>query len=114
MDQIGFGFEHLDAAGRFRAREGRFDIDDRGIVIGTSAGELTFRGPEELARALAPLPETADCLADFIAGHAFGLDHGEASCLARTASDELRAGTIGVLDYYLKMARAESFRTRAP
>jgi hypothetical protein len=114
MDPIGFAFEHLDASGRYREREGRFDIDDRGSVIGTSAGEIVIRGPEELARALAPLPETADCMADFIAGHAFGLDHGEAGCLARTASEELRAGSIGVLEYYLRMARAESFRSRMP
>ena len=74
---------------------------------------MTFRGPDELARALAPLPETADCLADFVTGHAFGLDHGEAGCLARTATEELRAGTISVVDFYVRMARAESFRTRA-
>ena len=30
MDPIGFAFEHLDASGRYREREGRFDIDDRG------------------------------------------------------------------------------------
>jgi hypothetical protein len=112
MDPIGFGLEKLDAAGRFRAREGRFDIDDSGQVIATSAGTLMFRGPEELARALAPLPETADCLADFVSGYAFGLDHAEASCLAKTASDELRAGTISVVDFYVRLARAESFRTR--
>jgi hypothetical protein len=114
MDPIGFGLEHLDAAGRYRAREGRFDIDDSGKLINTSAGDLTFRGPDELARALAPLPEVADCLGDFIAGHAFGIDHGEAGCVARAASDELRAGKIGVLDYYIRLARAESLRTRTP
>jgi hypothetical protein len=114
MDHIGFAFEHLDATGRFREREGAFDIDDSGTVFGTSAGNLPFRGPEELARALAPLPETADCLADFITGHTFGMDHSEASCLAKTASDQLRAGSIGVLDYYIAMARGESFRIRAP
>jgi hypothetical protein len=115
MDPIGFAFEHLDAAGRYREREGRFDIDDSGQLIATSAsGALPFRGPEELARVLAPLPETADCLADFITGHALGIDHTEAGCMARTASEELRAGTIGVVDYYVRMARAETFRTRAP
>jgi hypothetical protein len=114
MDPIGFGFEHLDAAGRYRAKEGRFDIDDSGMVIATSAGTLPFRGPEELARALAPLPEVADCLADFVTGHAFGIDHGEAGCVARTATEELRAGKIGVVDYYVRLARAENLRTRTP
>jgi hypothetical protein len=112
MDPIGFAFEHLDAAGRYRAKEGRFDIDDSGTLIATSGGNVMFRGPDELVRALAPLPETADCLADFVSGHAFGLDHGEASCLAKSASEELRAGTISVVDFYVRLARAESFRTR--
>jgi hypothetical protein len=114
MDPVGFGLERLDASGRFRAREGRFDIDDRGELIATSLGELTFQGAEELGRALARLPETADCTADFIAASTFGLDHGQSGCLARAAGDDLRAGRIGVVEFALRMARAESFRTRVP
>jgi hypothetical protein len=45
MDPIGFALEHLDAVGRYRAREGRFDIDDRAELVGTSAGDLTMKGP---------------------------------------------------------------------
>ena len=114
MDPIGFGLEHLDASGRYRAREGRFDIDDRGVILGTSRGELAFEGAEQLARRLGELTEAADCIADFVTGYAFGLDHRQAGCIARTATEELRDGKIGVLDFYIRLARADSFRLRGP
>jgi translation elongation factor EF-1beta len=114
MDLIGFGLEHFDAAGRYRDKEGRFDIDDSGQLLNTSAGDITFKGAEELARRLASLPETSTCLAAFLASNAFGLDHHDTTCMVRSAAEELRAGTIGLVDYYVRMARAEHFRTRTP
>jgi hypothetical protein len=114
MDPIGFGLEHLDASGRFRAMEGRFNIDDRGELRGTSAGDITFTGPTELAQAVARLPETSDCVAAFVASNAFGMDHHDTPCMVRAASDELRAGKLGVVDFYVRMSRSEHFRTRTP
>ena len=92
MDPIGFAFEHLDAAGRFRAKEGKFDIDDSGVVTGTSAGDLTFRGPTELASALATLPEMNDCLAAYVAAYAFGVSHENAACLVSAATGRAAQG----------------------
>jgi hypothetical protein len=112
MDNIGFGLEHLDTTGRYRATEGRFDIDDSGVLAQTSAGDLSFKGGTELARALGQLPEVADCMADFASAYAFGLNHAAAGCVARSAGDDLRAGKIGFVDFLIGMARAESFRTR--
>ena len=65
-----------------------------------------------LADAVARLPETADCFADFVTGYTFGMDHRQAGCIARTATDELREGKISLVDYFVRMARAESFRVR--
>jgi hypothetical protein len=114
MDPIGFGLEHLDGTGRYREREGNFDIDDSGSIMATSAGDLTFKGPEELGRQLAKLSEVSDCLADYATAYTFGLNHGPAGCMARTAGDELREGKIGFVDFLIRMARSESFRTRLP
>jgi hypothetical protein len=114
VDPIGFGFEKLDAVGRFRAREGKFDIDDSGRIVGTSAGTVEFHGATELARALAKLPEVADCLASFMAANAFGLDHRDTPCLVRHATDDLRAGKISIVDFYIRLVRAEHFRFRLP
>jgi hypothetical protein len=114
MDSIGFGLEHFDASGRYRDKEGWFDIDDSGELRQTSAGDLTFRGAEELAQDLARLPETSDCMAAFMASNAFGIDHHETACMVRAATDELRTGKIALVDYYLRMARSEHFRNRTP
>ena len=114
MDSIGFGLENLDAVGRYRTKEGRFDIDARGEIINTSAGNITFTGAAELAQAVARLPEVAECVGSFITSHAFGIDHHETACMTRAATDELRTGKIGIADFYVRMARSEHFRTRTP
>ncbi|HSH17713.1 MAG TPA: DUF1592 domain-containing protein, partial [Verrucomicrobiae bacterium] len=43
MDPIGFGLENFDAVGRWRTKEGQFDIDASGQLV---TGEA-FQGPEE-------------------------------------------------------------------
>ncbi len=113
FDPIGFAFEHLDATGRYRELEGRFPIDDSGVLTETSAGDIPFRGPTELANAVARLPEVSDCMASFMAAYAFGVSQSNASCLVRTAAQELRGG-MSLVDFYIRMSRSEHFRTRAP
>jgi hypothetical protein len=113
MDSIGFGFEHLDATGRYREREGRFDIDDSGVILGTSAGDIAFKGPTELAQQLARLPETGQCMATYLASFAFGVPQQSASCLVGNAAAELRGG-MSLIDFYVRMARSEHFRVRVP
>jgi hypothetical protein len=113
IDQIGFAFEHLDAAGRYREKEGRFDIDDSGVVTGTSAGDLHFKGATELATAISKLPEVPDCVGAYAAAYAFGVDKSNATCLVRNAAQKLRTGT-SLVDFYISMVRSEHFRFRNP
>jgi hypothetical protein len=113
FDPIGFAFEHLDATGRYRAKEGRFDIDDSGVLTETSAGDLPFRGPVELATAVSRLPEVSACMASYMAAFAFGVSQSNASCLVRAAADEL-AGGMSLVDFYVRMSRSEHFRSRLP
>jgi hypothetical protein len=113
FDPIGFGFERLDAVGRHRDKEGRFDIDDRGVVTDTSAGDLSFAGAGELATAIARLPEVSDCVASYAAAHAFGLSQPNAACLVRSAAEKLRTGA-SLVDFYIAMVRSEHFRLRTP
>jgi mono/diheme cytochrome c family protein len=44
MDPIGFAFENYDAIGRWRDKDGKFDIDPAGVL----PDGKTFRGPAEL------------------------------------------------------------------
>jgi hypothetical protein len=113
LDPIGFAFEHLDATGRYRAKENNFDIDDSSTVSGTSAGDLKFKGPTELAAGLAKLPEVSSCMASYMAAYAFGLSQQNASCLVRTATNDLKAG-MSIVDFYIRMVRSAHFTSRMP
>jgi hypothetical protein len=112
LDQVGFGLEHLDAGGRYREKEGRFDIDDSGLLAGTSTGDVTFKGAAELANAVAKLPEVAGCVASYAAAYAFGVSQSNASCLVRSATEKLRTGQ-SLVDFYISMARSDHFRLRS-
>jgi hypothetical protein len=111
MDWIGFGFEHLDSAGRYRALEGKFEIDDSATVLGTSAGDLKVKGPTELANGISTLPEVSDCVGSYIAAYALGMNHDSAACLVGNATTELRGGS-SVLDFYVRLSRSDHIRTR--
>ncbi len=113
IDQIGFAFEHLDATGRYRDKEGRFDIDDSGVVTNTSAGDLTFKGATEMATAVSKLPEVADCVGSYAAAYAFGVDKSNATCLITNAAQKLRSGA-SLVDFFISMVRSEHFRFRNP
>ncbi len=60
MDPIGFGFEHFDGAGRFRASEAGQPIDATGEIIGGGT-RGTFDGVPELAAMLVESPEVESC-----------------------------------------------------
>jgi hypothetical protein len=111
MDPIGFAFEHLDAAGRYRSKEGKFDIDDTGLVSNSSKGDLPVKGATELAQAISTLPEVTDCMASYVAAYALGVSHDSAACLINTATAELRNG-MSLVDFYVRMARSDHFRFR--
>jgi Protein of unknown function (DUF1592)/Protein of unknown function (DUF1588)/Protein of unknown function (DUF1595)/Protein of unknown function (DUF1587) len=110
MDPIGFAFEHIDSAGRYRLKEGTFDIDDSAVVT-RSSGDLTVKGPTELANALSKLPEVSECMASYMAAYALGVSHDSAQCLVSSATAELLKGT-SIVDFYVRMARADHFRYR--
>jgi hypothetical protein len=113
LDLIGFGFEKLDAVGRFRAKENGFDIDDSGELVGTTLGDIKFNGPTELAEQVAKLPETSACMASYMAAFAMGVSQANASCLVKSAAGELQGG-MSLVDFWVRMARSEHFRSRLP
>jgi len=111
MDPIGFAFEHLDAGGRYRAMEGTFPIDARGVITGLG-NDIAFTGPDELASALAAAPETSTCMASYMASHAYGLDHHDTPCIVTSLGEQLASGQIGIADFYIGLTATSHFTNR--
>ena len=112
FDPIGFGLEHLDQVGRFRADEGGLAIDASGHVT-TPAGVklLDFDGMNALANGLAGLPQVTDCVSGLLAAYVFAGGGGK-SCLAEEARAGLAAGQYGLAEYVAQLAAAPHFTER--
>jgi hypothetical protein len=59
IDPIGFGFEHYDGIGRFRAMDGGSPVDASGEIVGMDDG--TFEGAIELSELLAGSEQVRTC-----------------------------------------------------
>ncbi len=110
FDPIGFGFEHFDEGGRYRAMEGGLAIDSSGKVLKADASILfSFTGQEALVMGLADQPVIHQCMAAYLATYAFGL--GE-SCLGSSRVADLQAGTIGIAEAFVQLAAEPHFTKR--
>jgi hypothetical protein len=115
FDPIGFGFEHFDEAGRYRADENGSPLDTTGQVLSYPDGATAFElsGLEDLASKLADRAEVSDCVSGLAAAYAFAGGGGR-TCLAEEARSAFARGELGVLDYFAQLAAAPSFTERAP
>jgi hypothetical protein len=69
MDPLGLGLENYDAVGRWRTKDGKFDIDS----AGTLPGGRNFRGPAELKEILKSDRDAfAHCLTEKMLTYALG------------------------------------------
>jgi hypothetical protein len=109
-DPIGFGFEHFDQAGRYRADEGGSPINTASHV--NQGGELLFEfdGQEDLMTQLVEEPIVAQCLSGYVATFAFG---GALSCSGETQRAAFMAGDIGFVDYLASLAAEPHFTQRS-
>ena len=115
FDPVGFGFEHFDEAGRYRADEGGLALDTTGQVLSYPDGAPVFQldGLDDLASKLAERAEVADCVSGLAAAYAFA-GAGGRTCLAEEARAAFASGTLGVLDYFAELAATPGFAERAP
>lgn len=108
FDPVGFGFEHFDEAGRYRADEHGLPIDSSGtVLLSDGARSLSFSGLDDLATQLAGQEEVADCVSGLAAAYAFAGAGGRA-CLAEDARTRFAKGELGVMDYFAELAAAPS------
>lgn len=113
LDPIGFSFEHIDAAGRFRMLENGHEIDASATILATSRGDVDVDGAAEMSDLLAELPETSYCLAAYLASYSFGLDHKAARCLVDGAASGFAEDGQSMIDYHLALTAAPHFVRRS-
>jgi hypothetical protein len=117
MDPIGFGFEHYDAAGRWRDVDGEQPVDATGSLKGTDV-DGPYDGVVQLAGKLAGSAEVTTCSATQWFRYAFGRSEvlPADACALATLADAL-AGKNGGGDFRTVVrttVQLPEFRLRAP
>jgi hypothetical protein len=110
-DPIGFGFEHFNEAGQYRADEGGLTIDTASHVDDDGQQLFEFDGQEDLMTQLVEQPAVAECLSSYVTTFAFGeaLD-----CAGETRRADFMNGSIGFVDYLASLAAEPRFSQRVP
>ncbi len=110
FDPIGFGLEHFDEGGRYRADESGLPINTVSDVPKPDATPLfNFQDEETLAQGLAQQDIVYQCFAAYLATYAFG--SGDA-CLGASRVNDFKAGTVSIADYYAALAAEPHFTRR--
>ncbi len=110
FDPIGFGSEHFDEGGRYRAKEKTFDINASGSVPTPDGSTLKFSSQEDLMMALSEEPVIHQCFAAFLAAYGFGSDE---PCIGSSQVPDLQAGKIGIQEAFVRLAGEPHFTQRA-
>jgi len=114
MDPIGFGFEHFDAIGRYRATDGDQPVDASGELVSTDDTDGRFDGVVELGARLAGSAAVEQCVAKQWFRFAIGrFEQKMDACSMKTVTDALRAGrSLNALPE--AVVRSAAFRYRRP
>jgi Protein of unknown function (DUF1592)/Protein of unknown function (DUF1588)/Protein of unknown function (DUF1595)/Protein of unknown function (DUF1587)/Protein of unknown function (DUF1585) len=115
MDPIGFGFEHYDNVGKFRATDNNAPVDSTGAVSNLDGNDQDFASALELTAFLAKSPQVAECLMRQF--FRFGLaknegDRDEASLSAIFAG--FRKGGFDIREMLVSLLSSEIVTHRTP
>lgn len=116
IDEVGFGFEHFDPVGRWRADENGEPIDASGELvdakqIGLSDGGFDELG--ELGRLLGESDRTRECMTRQVWRFGLGYKEGAAEkCAIERLEADFAAGGYTIRDLLLALPQQESFRVR--
>jgi len=109
FDPIGFGFEHFDEGGRYRAKEKTFDINSSGMIAAPDGTTITFTDEKDLMTAVAAQPIIHQCLSAYLAAYAYGSDE---ACLGASQVTALQSGSIGIAEAFARLAGEPHFTQR--
>jgi hypothetical protein len=112
MDPLGFAFEHFDAIGAWRTKDGAFEID----ASGTLPDGRPFRDSEELRRLLSEKPDAfRRCLAEKILTYALGRGVEQADrCFVDKICEQTRDRHDKLSELIFAIVASEPFQMRSP
>jgi hypothetical protein len=110
FDPLGFGFEHFDEGGRYRAKDKTFDINSSGMIAGPNGTNITFNDETELMTAVAAQPIIHQCMSAYLAAYAYGSDE---ACLGASQVTMLQSGSIGIAEAFARLASEPHFTQRS-
>jgi hypothetical protein len=113
IDPIGFGFEHYDAVGRYRATEEGHDIDATGEVIAGGDASGTFDGVIELSAQLAESDTVRGCVARQWMRYATGrIETAEDRCTVERLQERFAESGYDMRELLVAVVSADSFTHR--
>lgn len=113
MDPIGFGFEHFDAIGKYRAKEGTFEIDAKGTIAGGGDANGDFDGFRKLGEKLVASKTVSDCVTRQMFQYSFGRspDQNDSAILS-SASSRFVSTNKNLKEILLAFIESDSFAKR--
>lgn len=113
VDPLGWGFEHYDGIGRYRATEAGQAIDDTGEILATTATNGPFAGLDALSSRLAASSEVASCFALEWTRFAYGLrENTQTACLTDEIRQRFATGTGALDELLVSLTQTRQFRFR--
>ncbi|WP_258183059.1 DUF1592 domain-containing protein [Enhygromyxa salina] len=112
MDPIGFGFEHFDGLGRYRATEWGLPVDAAGELKGTDV-DGAFNGAVELAHLLASSDQVKDCVASQWFRFGYGrFETEEDACTVDEIHAAFAASNYDIKELIVALTLTDAFRYR--
>jgi hypothetical protein len=109
FDPIGFGFEHFDEGGRYRTKEGTYDVNSAASAMGGDGSTMTFTDEDSLMSDLVSEPVIHECMAAYLATYSFGTND---ACIGAGQVSALQSGSIGIAEAFARLVSEPHFTQR--
>jgi hypothetical protein len=116
INPLGFAFENYDTLGRYRTKEGAFNID-ASAVYGFNEGRKTFNGAVELMKLIADSEQASTCFAHNLFAYFYGRELVDGSAADKALLDEVSKrsrNSASVKSLILDLVSTDAFLYRLP
>lgn len=115
IDGAGFGFEDMDAIGRFRSMEAGRKVDASGVILGSNGDKRTFQGTAELGRLISKNTDAQGCFVKQTIRYFSGREEKKSDfCAGEDLSGQFAAEGLNLKKLFLALPQQESFLKRRP